>query len=57
MEVDDLEANCYGCDKKLSQANNKDDIVICPKCNKVYCIDCDIFIHETLLTCPSCTLL
>lgn len=26
----------------------------CKKCNHVYCIDCDVFIHETLHNCPGC---
>ena len=30
-------------------------ICICSKCQKFYCLDCDIFIHETLLSCPTCS--
>ncbi|KAF5272958.1 hypothetical protein FQA39_LY18776 [Lamprigera yunnana] len=26
----------------------------CPKCEKMFCIDCDIFIHDALHTCPGC---
>lgn len=26
----------------------------CPTCNKYFCTECDLFIHETLHTCPGC---
>lgn len=26
----------------------------CPKCQKDFCINCDVFIHETLRNCPGC---
>ncbi|KAJ2784992.1 hypothetical protein H4R18_000806 [Coemansia javaensis] len=26
----------------------------CPACRHVFCLDCDIFIHETLHNCPGC---
>lgn len=28
--------------------------VVCPRCNGLYCLECDIFIHECLLQCPTC---
>lgn len=53
-----LYLNCNGCDKTLNVDDlNSSDIVICEKCKKVYCLDCDIFIHETLLSCPTCELI
>lgn len=27
----------------------------CPLCKESFCIDCDLFIHETLHNCPGCT--
>ncbi|CAD5122231.1 DgyrCDS10680 [Dimorphilus gyrociliatus] len=27
----------------------------CQKCNSVFCVDCDVFIHDSLHTCPVCT--
>lgn len=26
----------------------------CGRCLQVFCVDCDIFVHETLHTCPGC---
>nr|XP_033340435.1 general transcription factor IIH subunit 2-like [Megalopta genalis]XP_033340436.1 general transcription factor IIH subunit 2-like [Megalopta genalis]XP_033340437.1 general transcription factor IIH subunit 2-like [Megalopta genalis] len=43
---------CYGCQKTLSQKDKK--IYICNKCNQTFCLDCEIFIHESLHTCPGC---
>jgi hypothetical protein len=28
--------------------------VRCPKCNQHFCLDCDIYIHESLHNCPGC---
>ena len=56
----DLYLNCNGCDKALNpniEMTKPDDVMICEKCKKVYCLDCDIFIHETLLSCPTCELI
>jgi len=41
---------CYGCQKQL--ANNS--IFSCPKCKKIYCSDCDDYIHDSLHNCPGC---
>ena len=53
--------SCNGCEKVLLWDPNSPDInldmVVCPRCSKVYCLDCDIFIHETLLSCPTCYIL
>lgn len=45
---------CNGCEKPLIPEKDDADICICKGCNKIYCLDCDIFIHETLLSCPTC---
>jgi transcription initiation factor TFIIH subunit 2 len=44
--------NCYGCQQPL---NSEKTAFQCDSCKNVYCIECDIFIHETLHSCPSCT--
>ena len=49
--------HCNGCEKQLNTQSDSPDNVVCPRCNKLYCLDCDIFIHETLLSCPTCQLL
>jgi hypothetical protein len=28
--------------------------VMCLACDGIFCVDCDIFIHTTLLQCPTC---
>ncbi|TNV79005.1 hypothetical protein FGO68_gene4403 [Halteria grandinella] len=55
QQADQLRFNCSGCDKLLqSHIAEVNDIVVCGGCKKLYCLDCDIFIHETLLSCPTC---
>jgi len=49
---------CFGCDKAQSIIDsrlNSCESVVCPRCICLFCIDCDIFIHQTLLCCPGCT--
>lgn len=29
-------------------------IVKCPDCHRVFCFDCDAYIHESLHNCPGC---
>lgn len=56
---------CYGClllfpegiddadtvDKLLNRTSSR---YRCPKCSNDFCIDCDVFVHETLHNCPGC---
>lgn len=44
---------CYGCMMSLQQQTSI-LVLKCPKCNKLFCYDCDIFIHESLHNCPGC---
>lgn len=42
---------CQGCQTTL-----QDSIVYkCTDCNYLFCNDCDLFVHETLHTCPGCS--
>jgi hypothetical protein len=43
-----------GCSAAL---NRKHGVSQCPRCQGYYCIDCDLFVHEVLNTCPGCCLL
>ncbi|KAI4502951.1 hypothetical protein M0802_001995 [Mischocyttarus mexicanus] len=52
LDYEDEYTMCYGCQKILSQKDKK--IYICEKCSRIFCIDCEIFIHESLHTCPGC---
>ncbi|OAY51661.1 general transcription factor IIH subunit 2 [Manihot esculenta] len=46
---------CFGCQQSLLNPGNKLGLsVACPKCNQYFCVDCDIYIHESLHNCPGC---
>uniref|UniRef100_A0A182IQB4 General transcription factor IIH subunit n=1 Tax=Anopheles atroparvus TaxID=41427 RepID=A0A182IQB4_ANOAO len=45
---------CYACQKILASGSDK-MVYECGSCRQVFCIDCDIFIHETLHSCVGCT--
>ncbi|KJE89964.1 general transcription factor IIH [Capsaspora owczarzaki ATCC 30864] len=49
-----LHPSCRGCSKPTATMRSAFQ---CPTCCHVYCLDCDIFIHDTLHTCPSCVAL
>ncbi|XP_041042248.1 general transcription factor IIH subunit 2 isoform X2 [Carcharodon carcharias] len=44
------ERYCQGCQGELKDLN----VYICNSCQNVYCVECDIFIHDTLHCCPGC---
>ena len=49
---------CFACDKAQRidiKSLDQSESVVCPSCIGLFCIDCDIFIHQTLLCCPGCT--
>ena len=43
--------NCYGCKLRIDVGTNS---YSCPKCKNEFCLECDIFIHESLHNCPGC---
>ena len=43
---------CYGCQYVLRDV--VDLITECPDCHKIFCIECDEFVHQNLHTCPGC---
>ncbi|KAI5322252.1 PREDICTED: general mRNAion factor [Prunus dulcis] len=46
---------CFGCQQSLLNPGNKPSLrVACPKCKQHFCLDCDIYIHESLHNCPGC---
>ncbi|OMP09731.1 von Willebrand factor, type A [Corchorus olitorius] len=48
-----LQRNCFGCQQSLINPGNKPSLsVVCPKCKRYFCLDCDIYIHESLHNCP-----
>ena len=56
--------HCYGCllifpEGIKGDDESKLDLMTssryrCPRCKQDFCIDCDVFIHETLHNCPAC---
>ncbi|XP_058828093.1 general transcription factor IIH subunit 2-like [Topomyia yanbarensis] len=45
---------CYGCRKLFTESADK-TVYQCKSCAQMFCIDCDIFIHETMHSCVGCT--
>lgn len=52
---------CYACLSDLQPSSLEEErtaevgvIVRCPDCSKLFCFDCDAYIHETLHNCPGC---
>ena len=63
----DFDRCCFGClkligttieplDIKKGKAAKGEEILRfqCPRCNNVFCADCDAYVHETLHNCPGC---
>ncbi len=45
------EARCYGCLRNILSGGLA---FSCPSCLHIYCVDCDLFIHDSLHNCPGC---
>lgn len=43
--------HCKGC---LEEFNSASLAMHCPSCDHVFCIECDLFIHNSLHNCPGC---
>ena len=48
-EGEEDESKCFSCLEPL-----KKNSFNCKSCGSSFCIDCDLFIHETLFNCPGC---
>ncbi|KAF6209591.1 hypothetical protein GE061_015339 [Apolygus lucorum] len=44
---------CFACKHKFVEIDKH--AYKCETCTKLYCLDCDMFIHDTLHTCPGCS--
>ncbi|CAG9765055.1 unnamed protein product [Ceutorhynchus assimilis] len=44
---------CYSCQKPFDEKDKQ--VYQCPTCRRYFCIDCDIFVHDILHTCPGCS--
>ena len=57
-----LSINCFSClspflttlDGSSSESRAHTHRFSCPDCNNHFCIDCDLYCHETLHNCPGC---
>lgn len=43
---------CRGC--FLSLLRDRAFLLQCPSCQQFFCVDCDLFIHDSLHNCPGC---
>lgn len=41
---------CQACQRRLKDKS----ILTCPTCHSEFCLDCDLFIHDSLHCCPCC---
>ncbi|KAM9329936.1 general transcription factor IIH subunit 2 isoform 5-T5 [Gastrophryne carolinensis] len=41
---------CRGCDGELKDQQ----VYICSVCQCVFCVECDLFVHDSLHCCPGC---
>ena len=47
-----LLAQCTGCQAPLLA--QRDLWLQCPTCTSIFCLDCDVFVHQFLHNCPAC---
>nr|CAG4641686.1 EOG090X05VA [Eurycercus lamellatus] len=50
--VPDVASHCFSCAQPLGELEKQ--VYQCETCYQVVCLDCDLFIRETLHTCPGC---
>ncbi|UYV81913.1 GTF2H2 [Cordylochernes scorpioides] len=42
---------CYGCQDVLKEKM----VSQCPQCSRIFCLECDVFVHSSLHVCPGCS--
>ncbi|KAF2357639.1 TFIIH subunit Ssl1/p44 [Trinorchestia longiramus] len=52
--VEGSSPSCYGCFKLFEKEGIDKHIYRCNSCNHQFCVDCDLFLHDTVHTCPGC---
>nr|XP_051709379.1 general transcription factor IIH subunit 2-like protein [Oryctolagus cuniculus] len=50
LEENKGERFCYGCQGELKDQH----VYVCSACQNVFCVDCDVFVHDSLHCCPGC---
>ncbi|KAK2709520.1 general transcription factor IIH subunit 2-like [Artemia franciscana] len=53
-EKNDYDSSCNSCLKSFKAAEEEKYVYVCSKCDSIFCYDCDMFLHDTLHTCPGC---
>mmetsp|Transcript_26852 Transcript_26852/g.45283 ORF Transcript_26852/g.45283 Transcript_26852/m.45283 type:complete len:538 (+) Transcript_26852:61-1674(+) len=43
---------CRGCQRELRELGKL--LLRCPHCRYFFCVDCDLFVHDSLHNCPGC---
>ncbi|CAN0348333.1 unnamed protein product, partial [Hapterophycus canaliculatus] len=43
-------SSCAGCLRDLSELPR----YRCPECKSAFCLDCDMYVHDSLHNCPGC---
>lgn len=51
--LESIPSKCYSCMQKLAM-HAQSTAHTCTKCSFSFCLDCNLFIHETLHCCPGC---
>lgn len=46
----DAPLSCFGCQAEIVEPQ----VYQCEKCHQLFCLDCDLFTHHTLHSCPGC---
>jgi len=49
----EMKSRCFGCRLGFTDEMESQRFQ-CQKCSKVFCLDCDLFIHDHLHNCPGC---
>nr|CAG4645519.1 EOG090X05VA [Lynceus sp. MCZ IZ 141354] len=44
---------CFACLRVFNEKTKH--VYVCSICKQVYCLDCDLYIHDTLHACPGCS--
>ncbi|XP_062368813.1 general transcription factor IIH subunit 2 isoform X7 [Cinclus cinclus] len=44
------ERHCQGCQGEIKDQN----VYICKVCQNAFCVECDLFVHDSLHCCPGC---
>lgn len=60
FKISKVDGACYSCSRSTIESSSTaitkvgGSSVTCLSCTKMFCADCDLFIHEQLFNCPGC---